>query len=133
MSWEEAKSFCHSNEAKLVEIETATEDFAITNEIENQGIGDKKLLFWLGVVNIANQLPKKWVYDSTKEIPLWENWAWRNGDEDGENCVFLWAFTDKQYPVVTLGSWHDIRCNMTGFTYTDPKTFLSIAALCGKH
>ena len=76
----DARNFCLSQQAKLVEIETAEENSAITDEIVRQG--GRNRLFWLGLVATEGQglLPKTWVYDSTKRKPAWAG-NWHAGQE----------------------------------------------------
>ena len=132
LTWEEAQTLCLGDEAKLVEIETPEENSAITAEIVRQGLTSKQLHFWLGLVDIDRTLPKNWVFDSTKEAPDWKGeWATGEGETRGEHCAFLWASAEK--PRITLGSWHDINCGWKGFPFANAKTFLSLAALCGKY
>ena len=132
LTWEEAHALCLADEAKLVEIETAEENSAITGEIVRQGLTSKHLHFWMGLVDIDRTLPKNWVFDSTKEKPEWKGeWATAEGETRGEHCAFLWASTEK--PLVTLGSWHDINCGWNGFPFANKRTFLSLAALCSKY
>merc|ERR1719295_968544 len=131
LTWEEAQAHCLADEAKIVEIETAEENSALTAEILRQGLDGKRLLFWLGLIDIDGTLPKNWVRDSTKEKLGWKGeWARGEGETRGENCAFLWASSAK--PRVRLGSWHDISCRSKGFPFADTKIQLSLAALCKK-
>ena len=132
LTWEEAQAHCLADEAKIVEIETAEENSALTAEILRQGLDGKQLLFWLGLIDIDGTLPKNWVRDSTKEKLGWKGeWARGEGETRGENCAFLWASSAK--PRVRLGSWHDISCRSKGFPFANTKIQLSLAALCSKH
>ena len=84
MTWEEAQAHCLADEAKIVEIETAEENSALTAEILRQGLDGKQLLFWLGLIDIDGTLPKNWVRDSTKEKLGWPGeWARGEGETRG--------------------------------------------------
>ena len=134
----DARNFCRSQQAKLVEIENAEENSAITDEIVRQG--GRNRLFWLGLVATEGQgaLPKAWVYDSTKRKPAWAgNWHAGQDQQAGEYCAFLWSHIEPKAQV-EMGTWHDIDCRSTGFKFPGgwkehEKTFLSLAPLCGKH
>jgi len=133
----ESRNFCLSQQARLVEIETAEENSAITDEIVRQG--GRNRLFWLGLVATEGQgsLPKAWVYDSTKRKPAWAgNWHAGQDQQRGEYCAFLWSHIEPKAQV-EMGTWHDMDCRSTGFKYPGGweehlKTFLSLTPLCEK-
>jgi len=133
----DARNFCLSQQAKLVEIETAEENSAITDEILRQG--GRNRLFWLGLVATEGQglLPKTWVYDSTKRKPEWAgNWHAGQDQQAGEYCAFLWSHIEPKAQV-DMGTWHDMDCRSTGFKFPGgwkehEKTFLSLTPLCEK-
>ena len=137
-TFKDARNFCLSQQARLVEIETAEENSAITNEIVRQG--GRNRLFWLGLVATEGQgsLPKAWVYDSTKRKPAWTgNWHAGQDQQRGEYCAFLWSHIEPKAQV-EMGTWHDMDCRSTGFKYPGGweehlKTFLSLTPLCGEH
>ena len=132
----DARNFCRSQQAKLVEIETAEENSAITDEIVRQG--GRNRLFWLGLVANEGPLLKTWVYDSTKNTPAWAgNWHAGQGQQAGEYCAFLWSHIEPKAQV-EMGTWHDMDCKSAGFRFPDGwkdhlKTFLSLTPVCGEH
>ena len=68
VDWYQAKAFCQSQKARLVEIESKEENEAIADALKDNGFSTKKIHFWIGVRDIGNgihwRVKDQWRLDS---------------------------------------------------------------------
>ncbi|XP_062617681.1 perlucin-like [Saccostrea cucullata] len=98
--WMVAMSFCSSLHAKLVEIETVTEDeFLRLHLLDNKLTGS----YWIGLSDI--QAEGVWVWTSSQNTPTYTNWPPGQPDNNAgeEDCAHLYAAFGFQ--------WNDYPCN----------------------
>ncbi|XP_062598674.1 perlucin-like [Saccostrea cucullata] len=98
--WMVAMSYCNSLHAKLVEIETVTEDeFLRLYLLDHKMTGN----YWIGMSDI--QAEGVWVWTSSQNTPTYSNWNPGQPDNSGkEDCGSL--------PSWCGFHWNDYPCNM---------------------
>ena len=106
MTQTEAKKFCEEEQevpARLVEIDSAEENSAISAEIKRRDFVSRKIDFWLGITDRHSE--GHWVLESTGKSVVFTDWHSGEPNNAGisgtENCAYINSHH----------KWNDVRCN----------------------
>ncbi|XP_062568493.1 perlucin-like protein [Saccostrea cucullata] len=100
MDWNEAMMYCRALQAKLVEIETASENgFLRLHLLDNKATGH----YWIGLNDILSE--GEWVWMSYQQTPTYTDWSPGQPDnyQQHEDCTLLWG--------ATRFHWDDALCS----------------------
>ncbi|XP_062568492.1 perlucin-like [Saccostrea cucullata] len=100
--WMVAMFYCNSLNAKLVEIETRSEDDFLRSQLSHRRVTGN---YWIGLSDIQRE--GKWVWSSTQTVPTYTHWfpgqPDNTRDQRSEDCVHMHAL---------MGFlWNDFHCN----------------------
>ena len=109
MKWYEAEHYCKKEGGKLVEIDSAVENTALVDEINERGYTEKEMHFWIGLTDLASE--GDWRLASNGLRPSFQNWivGQPNNNKEEQHCARIKMKPNEHFDS-DRNKWSDIKC-----------------------